>query len=149
MNPARKRKLLVLIFMVSVLAIASALVLYALRQNISLFYTPSQIAEGEAPSNHSIRIGGMVVPGSIKRSNHDLSVEFKITDYTHTITVVYQGILPDLFREGQGIVAQGLLLGDRQVRATEVLAKHDEKYMPPEVKDALKKAEAKKVKATI
>ena len=106
MPPSRKRKMQLLIFMVSILSIATALVLYALRQNISLFYTPSQIAMGEAPRNHSIRIGGMVVPGSIIRNSHDLSMQFKITDYAHTVVVNYRGILPDLFREGQGIVAQ-------------------------------------------
>lgn len=140
MNLARKRKLLMIVFMISMLAIATALALYALRQNISLFYSPSQVATGQAPANHSIRVGGMVVPGSIIRSTHDLSVRFKITDYQHTIEVVYQGILPDLFREGQGIVAQGRLVDNQHVKATEVLAKHDEKYMPPEVKDALAKA---------
>ncbi len=145
MHPARKRKLMVLILMVSVLAIASALMLYALRQNISLFYTPSQIAKGEAPSQHAIRVGGMVVPGSVKRSGEDLTVKFDITDYAHTITVAYRGILPDLFREGQGIVALGQLVDNHFVQATEVLAKHDEKYMPPEVKDAIKQAKRDKI----
>ena len=145
MHPARKRKLMVLILMVSVLAIASALMLYALRQNISLFYTPSQIAKGEAPSQHAIRVGGMVVPGSVKRSGEDLTVKFDITDYAQTITVAYRGILPDLFREGQGIVALGQLVDNHFVQATEVLAKHDEKYMPPEVKDAIKQAKRDKI----
>ena len=140
MTPARSRKLVLLVLLVSVLAIATALVLYALRQNISLCSSPSQVAMGEAPANHSIRVGGMVVPGSIIRNSNDLTVQFKITDYQHTIEVVYRGILPDLFREGQGIVAQGQLLDNQHVKATEVLAKHDEKYMPPEVKDALAKA---------
>ena len=142
MNLARKRRLLTIVFMVSMLAIATALVLYALRQNISLFYSPSQVAAGQAPANHSIRVGGMVVPGSIMRSTHDLSVRFKITDYQHTVEVVYQGILPDLFREGQGIVAQGKLVDNQRVKATEILAKHDEKYMPPEVKDTLARAKS-------
>ena len=146
MKPARKRKLLVIILIGTVLALVSALVLYALRQNISLFFTPTQIAKGDAPANHSIRVGGMVVPGSIKRVGDDLSVRFKITDYQRTVEVVYRGILPDLFREGQGIVAQGQLIDNLHVRATEVLAKHDEKYMPPEVKDALAKAKAAKKK---
>lgn len=146
MKPARKRKLLVILLIGTILALVSALVLYALRQNISLFYTPTQIATGKAPANHSIRVGGMVVPGSINRKGDDLSVRFKITDYQHTVEVVYRGILPDLFREGQGIVAQGQLIDNQHVKATEVLAKHDEKYMPPEVKDALTQAEkAKKV----
>ena len=143
MNPVRKRKLLIVVLMLSLLAIVIALVLYALGQNISLFYTPTQIATGKAPQHHPIRVGGMVVPGSIQRGSHDLSVAFKITDYQHTVDVVYQGILPDLFREGQGIVAQGELLENQKVKATQVLAKHDEKYMPPEVKDALEKAAKK------
>lgn len=148
MNSVRKRKLQLVVLMVSVLAIATALVLYALRQNISLFYTPSQVAMDEAPGNHSIRVGGMVVPGSVKRSSHDLFVQFQVTDYQHTLNIIYHGILPDLFREGQGIVAQGQLLDNKEFKATEVLAKHDEKYMPPEVKDALAKAEKNKVKAS-
>ena len=140
MNAARKRKLSLLVLIIVVLATVTALILYALRQNISLFYTPSQITTGEAPINHSIRVGGMVVPGSILRSVHGLSVHFKITDYQHTVDVTYRGILPDLFREGQGIVAQGQLLDNQHFKATQVLAKHDEKYMPPEVKYALEKA---------
>ncbi len=140
MNPVRKRKLCIVLSMICLLAIVLALVLYALGQNISLFYTPTQIATGNAPRHHAIRVGGMVVPGSILRSSRDLTVHFKITDYQHTVDVIYQGILPDLFREGQGIVAQGELLDNKKVKATQVLAKHDEKYMPPEVKDALKQA---------
>jgi cytochrome c-type biogenesis protein CcmE len=141
MHPARKRKLMGLGLMAIVLAIASALVLYALRQNINLFYTPTQIANGDAPSQQVIRVGGMVVPGSIIRGDHDVSVAFDITDYAHTITVTYRGILPDLFREGQGIVALGQLSDHHRVLAIEVLAKHDENYMPPEVKEALKQVE--------
>ena len=140
MNPVRQRKLRMLVLILFVLAVAFALVLYALRQNISLFYSPTQVVMGEAPRNHAIRVGGMVVPGSIIRSAHDLSVQFKITDYQHTIVVHYKKILPDLFREGQGIVAEGELQNGQQFNASEVLAKHDEKYMPPEVKDALSKA---------
>ena len=146
MKPARKRKLLLLILMITVLGIATGLVLYALRQNISLFYSPTQIAAGEASIRQSIRVGGMVVPGSLLRGANGLSVQFKLTDYQHTIEVSYTGILPDLFREGQGIVAQGQLLDNQHVKATEVLAKHDEKYMPPEVKDALAQAEKNRVK---
>lgn len=137
MKPARKRKLTFLCLMILILGVIVALVLFALRQNISLFYSPSQVAMGQAPSHHPIRIGGMVVKGSISRKNHDLSVQFKITDYRHTVKVNYRGILPDLFREGQGIVAYGHLLDQLHFEATEVLAKHDEKYMPPEVTHAL------------
>lgn len=138
MKPARRRKIGIIILLLVVVSIAVALVLYALRQNISLFYTPTQIALGEADSGRSIRAGGMVLPGSIVRESGDLTVHFKITDYKHTVDVVYRGVLPDLFREGQGIVAQGELLDNQHFKAITVLAKHDEKYMPPEVKDALK-----------
>ncbi len=137
MKPQRKRKLIALILTLFLVMIVTALVLYALRQNISLFYTPTQVAKGEAPKRHAIRIGGMVVPGSISRGADDLSVRFQVTDYQHTIEVMYRGILPDLFREGQGIVAEGLLMDNQHVKATQVLAKHDEKYMPPQVKEAL------------
>lgn len=143
MNPARKRKLLLILFIASILTVVTGLVLYALRQNISLFYTPTQIVEGEAAKNQSIRLGGMVVNGSILRSKDDLSVEFKLTDYKQTVTVSYRGILPDLFREGQGIVALGELSDNQHFIAKEVLAKHDANYMPREVKDALAKAAQK------
>jgi cytochrome c-type biogenesis protein CcmE len=143
MIPARKRKLMTILFILTVLSIAAALVLYALRQNISLFYTPTQIALGEAPLLHAIRIGGMVEKNSIIRAQKGLEVQFKVTDFDKTVTVVYTGILPDLFREGQGIVAEGEAIDSNHFRATQVLAKHDANYMPPEVKAAL----SKKVKA--
>lgn len=139
MVPARKRKLWMILFVMSVLSLAAALVLYALRQNISLFYTPTQVASGEAPLQHSIRVGGMVEKNSIIRSNEGLEVQFKITDYQKTITIIYKGILPDLFREEQGIVAEGEAIDAQHFRATQVLAKHDANYMPPEVKAALAK----------
>ncbi|CAM2976658.1 cytochrome c maturation protein CcmE [Legionella worsleiensis] len=139
MNPARKRKLLKILFFMSILAVASGLVLYALRQNISLFYTPSQVASGEAPLAHSIRVGGMVEKNSIVRAKEGLDVQFKITDFNKTITITYTGILPDLFREGQGIVAEGEVIDSQHFRATQVLAKHDANYMPPEVKASLAK----------
>lgn len=140
MTYARKQKLIALVVLLAILAFAVGLILYALRQNISLFYTPTQIALGKAPMARSIRVGGMVVPKSIKRGADALSVEFQLTDYEKTITVHYRGILPDLFREGQGIVALGKMIDNHQVLAQEVLAKHDENYMPPEVKAALKQA---------
>ena len=118
-------------------------------ENINLFFTPQQIASGEAPINKRIRAGGMVVEGSVKRSTQGLEVEFKLTDYAETITVVYEGILPDLFREGQGIVAQGSLNENRVLEAVEVLAKHDEKYMPPEVTQALSDAQAASLVPTL
>lgn len=140
MNPARKRKLSRLLFILIVLALACALILYALRQNISLFYTPSQVVLGEAPTNRAIRIGGMVEKGSVVRAEKGLKVVFKVTDFNKSVKITYTGILPDLFREGQGIVAEGELRG-QQFQATRVLAKHDANYMPPEVKAALAKKE--------
>lgn len=137
MNPARKRKIMMILFIMSILSIASGLVLYALRQNISLFYTPTQLTAGEAPLKHPIRVGGMVEKGSIIRASQGLEVRFNITDFDKTITVTYIGILPDLFREGQGIVAEGEATDLNNFRATQVLAKHDANYMPPEVKAAL------------
>lgn len=143
MVPARKRKLMVIVFVMSIITLASALVLYALRQNISLFYTPTQVVLGQAPAHHSIRVGGMVEKGSIIHAQKGLEVQFKITDFDQTITVAYTGILPDLFRDGQGVVAEGEVLDKHHFRASQVLAKHDANYMPPEVKAAL----AKKVKS--
>jgi cytochrome c-type biogenesis protein CcmE len=138
MHALRRRKLTMIILILFVLALACACVLYALRQNISLYYTPSQIVAGEVSTLQSIRVGGIVVKGSIHRDTQDLEVQFKLTDYAQVITVNYQGILPDLFREGQGIIAQGHLQDDLSIQATQVLAKHDENYMPPEVKASLK-----------
>lgn len=139
MLPARKEKMKKLILLLCVVGTAAGLVLYALRQNISLFYTPTQISAGVAPLQHTIRVGGMVEKGSIIRSPKGLEVQFKITDYGKTITVYYRGILPDLFREGQGIVAEGEAINKKSFRASQVLAKHDANYMPPEVKASLVK----------
>lgn len=143
MNPVRRLKLLRLLFIVVVLAVVTGLFMYALRQNISLFYTPTQVAEGAAPELRQVRVGGMVVKGSIIRSKKDLSLQFQLTDFKQTITVHYRGILPDLFREGQGIVAKGEITRSGIFTASEVLAKHDANYMPPEVKAALKNAKGK------
>jgi cytochrome c-type biogenesis protein CcmE len=143
MIAVRRRKLLFILFILAVLALASALVLYALRQNISLFYTPTQVALGEAPLKRPIRVGGMVEKGSIAHSDKGLTVQFKVTDYSKTISITYTGILPDLFREEQGIVAEGELNDNQTFQASRVLAKHDANYMPPEVKAAL----AKKVRS--
>lgn len=138
MHPLRRRKLYTLLSVLAVLGVVLALVLYALRQNISLFYTPTEVAEGIAPKNHTIRLGGMVVLGSIVHDK-DLSVRFEVTDYHKTVAVVYNGVLPDLFNEGTGVVAQGQWTFENQFKASTVLAKHDENYMPPEVKQALAK----------
>ncbi|TCK07100.1 cytochrome c maturation protein CcmE [Marinobacterium mangrovicola] len=140
MNPKRKKRLYIVLFIVFGVAVAVGLTLFALNQNINLFYSPTQIAEGEAPTDTRIRAGGMVVDGSVKRAEDSLEVMFEITDYEKTVSVHYSGILPDLFREGQGIVAQGELDGQGVFQAVEVLAKHDENYMPAEVAEALEKA---------
>ena len=110
---------------------------YALRGNINLFYPPADVVAGMAPLDRSIRVGGMVVEGSIERSDHDLTTRFLVTYYDGVVEVSYTGILPDLFAEGEGVVASGMLLADGRFAATEVLAKHDENYMPPEVAEAL------------
>ncbi|WP_369922555.1 cytochrome c maturation protein CcmE [Marinomonas polaris] len=141
MHPVRKKRLLVITAIVLILSAAVGLVMYALQQNINLFFSPSQIAMGEAPRNAIIRAGGMVVKGSVKRNSDTLAVAFDVTDFQYKVTIEYRGILPDLFREGQGIVAQGKLNNDGVFEATEVLAKHDEKYMPPEITEALKNAQ--------
>tara|TARA_B100000809_G_C14726576_1_gene383361 strand:+ start:59 stop:448 length:390 start_codon:yes stop_codon:yes gene_type:complete len=121
--------------------IATGLALLALRENINLFFSPSQIVEGTAPSNTTIRLGGMVVAGSVQRGAN-LGVTFVLTDLAEQVTVTYEGILPDLFREGQGIVTQGKLDSTGRFVAEQVLAKHNETYMPPEVNDALRKVMA-------
>lgn len=139
MNPARKQRLVMILGVVVALGLATGLITYALRQNINLFFSPSQVIAGEAPLERRIRVGGLVVDGSVKRGD-DLRVRFDITDQAQTITVAYQGILPDLFREGQGIIANGYLTSGNLVEADEVLAKHDENYMPPEVQKAIEEA---------
>ena len=138
MNPVRKKRLYIVLAIVAGVGVVVALALSALQQNINLFYTPTQIANGEAPHDTRIRAGGMVEKGSLKRSADSLDVEFVVTDFAKEVTVKYRGILPDLFREGQGIVALGKLDQNGVLTADEVLAKHDEKYMPPEVTKALK-----------
>ncbi|HEX4764166.1 MAG TPA: cytochrome c maturation protein CcmE [Usitatibacter sp.] len=122
------------------LGIAAALVLNAFQSNLVFFLTPSQVVANEAPHGRSFRIGGLVEAGSVARAKDGLTVRFNVTDTAKTIPVVYVGILPDLFREGKGVVAQGRIDGDGVFKASEVLAKHDENYMPPEAAEALKKA---------
>jgi len=138
MHPKRKKKLIIILFMVAGLGVAVGLTTYALRQNINLFYDPSQIAAGEAPTETTIRAGGMVEEGSVVRDPQSLAVRFRITDFQSTIEVNYVGILPDLFAEGQGVVTTGRLGSDGRFVAEQVLAKHDEQYMPPEVAESLK-----------
>ena len=138
MHPLRKQRLYIVLFIVIGASVAAGLVFWALRDNMNFFYAPAQVAAGEAPAGKTIRVGGLVVPGSLRRSDSGLEVGFTVTDNKAELEIAYQGILPDLFAEGQGIVANGELLADGSFRATQVLAKHDENYMPPEVHDALK-----------
>ncbi|WP_300410456.1 cytochrome c maturation protein CcmE [uncultured Alcanivorax sp.] len=140
MNAARKQRLILVVSILVGLAIACGLMFYALRQNINLFFTPQQVMAGEAPLETQMRVGGLVEEGSVVRDQETLDVQFVLTDGKGRFTVHYQGILPDLFREGQGIVANGTLISRNRFEAEEVLAKHDETYMPPEVQDALEKA---------
>ena len=137
MHPVRKQRLYLVLFVVLFSSAAIGLVAYALRGNINLFFPPVDVAAGKAPIGQPIRVGGMVVDGSVQRSDDSLAVRFQLTDYEASVPVVYKGILPDLFGEGQGAVASGVLNNDGVLEASEVLAKHDENYMPPEVADAL------------
>ena len=139
MSPRRKRIILIL-FVLAGMGIASVLLLTAFEKNLLYFYSPSQVAAGEAPGTRAFRIGGLVMENSVQRDPDSLEVSFVITDTVKTTKIVYDGILPDLFREGQGIVANGKLDNTGVFQAQEVLAKHDENYMPPEVADALAKA---------
>jgi len=143
----RRKKLGLIVLMVIGVGVAVGMVSMALKENINLFFSPTQVVAGEAPMGHTFRIGGMVRTGSVKRSNDSLDVRFDVTDTAKNLPVIYTGILPDLFREGQGIVAQGKLRADGIFVASEVLAKHDENYMPPEAADAIKNAQ--KMQATL
>ena len=138
LNRVRKRRLLTLLVIVGFVAVAAGFTLTALNQNVMYFRSPSQIAAGDYPKNAVFRLGGIVVPGSVQRVPGSLTVHFSVTDGAASVTVQFSGILPDLFREGQGIISHGRLQGDGSFAATEVLAKHDEKYMPPEIKESLK-----------
>ena len=139
MNPVRKKRLIIIVAILLGVATTAALGLSALQQNINLFYTPSQIMNGEAPQGTRIRAGGLVKEGSVSRSEDSLTVDFIVTDGDADTGIQYRGILPDLFREGQGIVAMGRLNEANVLIADEILAKHDENYMPPEVSSALEK----------
>ncbi len=141
MTPRRKKRLIIVSFMLIGLGATTALALMAFNENMMFFYSPTEVKAGNAPVNHDFRLGGLVVEGSVRREANSLTVMFDLTDNAETITVSYDGILPDLFREGQGIIARGQLNEDGVINASEVLAKHDENYMPPEVSDALKKSE--------
>jgi len=133
----RQKKLTIILFVTAGLTVSVGLILFAMSQNINLFYTPTQVAEGEVMIGQQIRIGGMVKEGSVVSANDSLLVRFETTDFIHAVPIEYEGILPDLFREGQGIVAEGTVDAAGVFHASRVLAKHDENYMSQEVKAAL------------
>jgi len=141
MKPRHKRFIFIGLGLLA-LAVASVLILNAFQSNLVFFYTPTAVANGEAPKGRGFRIGGMVEDGSLKRDGDGLTVHFVMTDMAKRVPVTFKGILPDLFKEGKGAVAQGQLGADGIFLASEVLAKHDENYMPPEAADALAKAKA-------
>jgi len=139
MTPTRKRRLIVISLVLAAVAVAAGLTVLALQENMTYLYSPSEVEAGHAPADARFRLGGVVLENSVRRATDSLKVDFVVTDRFRDLPVEYTGILPDLFREGQSIVATGALQDGRFV-ATQVLAKHDETYMPPEVKDAIEKA---------
>ena len=138
---ARHKRLVLIGIGLALIGLAAMLILNAFQSNMVFFYTPTQVAKGEVPHGTGFRIGGLVEVGSIQRGDDGLSVRFVITDTAKTVPVVYKGVLPDLFKEGKGVVAQGKVNADGLFTASEVLAKHDENYMPPEAAEALKRAQ--------
>ncbi len=137
---ARHKRFTLIAIGLALLGLAAALILNAFNSNMVFFYTPTQVTKGEVPKGASFRVGGLVEVGSLKRQEDGLTVHFSITDTAKTIQVTYKGILPDLFKEGKGVVAQGRMAANGWFEASEVLAKHDENYMPPEAAEALKRA---------
>ncbi len=146
---ARHKRLALIISGVALVALAATLILNAFRSNMVFFFTPTQVTKGEAPKSGSFRIGGLVESGSLQRDSDGLTVHFVVTDTVQRTKVTYQGILPDLFKEGKGVVAQGKLGPDGAFIASDVLAKHDENYMPPEAAAALKQAKENSTKTLI
>jgi len=138
MTPVRKKRLLLIFLMIAGVATATTFALKAFNENLMFFFSVTDVVNGKAPSDKDFRLGGMVVNGSVKREPKSLAVMFDLTDNAKVITVYYDGILPDLFREGQGIISKGKLRADGVFVADEVLAKHDENYMPPEVAESMK-----------
>jgi len=136
----KRRRLLIVLLGMGVLAAAAGLVLTAFQESVTFFYSPSDLKAQAAPAGRSIRVGGLVEEGSVRKLADGVTVEFRVTDLSESIPVTYRGVLPDLFREGQGVVTEGAIGPDGVFVADEVLAKHDENYMPPEVADALKKS---------
>ncbi|MEI8362559.1 MAG: cytochrome c maturation protein CcmE [Betaproteobacteria bacterium] len=139
---ARHKRFVLIGIGLALVGLAAMLILNAFQSNMVFFYTPTQVEKGEVPKGTGFRIGGLVVPGSLKRGDDGLSVSFVITDTAKTVPVIYKGVLPDLFKEGKGVVAQGKVGDNGVFTASEVLAKHDENYMPPEAAEALKRAQA-------
>lgn len=148
MSPVRKKRFYLVLLLVSGVSVATFLILQAFNQNMMFFFSTTEVKQGKAPADRAFRVGGLVVEGSVKRDNQSLLVSFQLTDNMTPIEVHYTGILPDLFREGQGIIAKGQLDRDGVFVAKEVLAKHDENYMPPEVADALAKSAQHKATQT-
>lgn len=146
---ARHKRFVLIAIGLALIALAATLILNAFRSNMVFFYTPTQVIAGEVPQGTGFRIGGLVVANSLKRENDGLTVRFAITDTLKTVPVTYKGILPDLFKEGKGVVAQGKVGAEGIFTASEVLAKHDENYMPPEAAEALKRANAQNVSAPV
>jgi cytochrome c-type biogenesis protein CcmE len=140
MNPTRKRRLIIILLVVAAAAVAIGLTVFALQQNVTYLYSPSEVQAGKAPQTAKFRLGGVVKDDSIKRDGTSLKVDFTVTDRFHDMQVEYTGILPDLFREGQSVITEGRM-HDGEFVADQVLAKHDETYMPREVADAIQKAE--------
>lgn len=138
MHPARARRLTLVIVMVVGVLIAGGFTFFAFQENLMMYFTPSEVASGKAPTGQRFNIGGMVAQGSVKKASDSVDVKFDVTDYEKTITVTFSDILPDLFREGQAVIAKGKLNNEGVFVADEVLAKHDENYMPKEVADSLK-----------
>ena len=139
MTPTRKRRLVAVLLILAGVSIASTIVFYSLQENLLYFQSPSEVAEQAMPAGRQFRLGGLVKPGTVDRTGDGLTTRFVVTDGPAELQVHYVGILPDLFREGQGVIARGALNSQGSFDATEVLAKHDENYMPPEVADALEK----------
>lgn len=142
LSKTHKKRLILVILLVLGISATVALGITAFQENMLYYFSPTQIMAGEAPISHSIRVGGMVAANTVKRASDTLRVQFDVTDYKNTLTIYYEGILPDLFREGQGIVAIGKMQENGSFLASEVLAKHDENYMPPEVAASLKENKA-------
>jgi len=135
MNPLRKKRLMIVLFMVVFSSIGIGMLVFALRENLNLFYPPAEVASGKVPQHQTIRVGGYVVKDSVQREGEGLQVRFRLTDGWAETTVLYVGILPDLFSEGEAAIAKGKLNDSNELEAVEVLAKHDETYTPPEVSD--------------